>query len=123
MGLDFPVVNRSSIIIRLKQPYVDWANALPDRAPEEIAQPHTLEALNDDASIYLIPEIGDNREVDLFLDKMWIMLFEEMLSGWTSDETLWPNRRTRKLFNQWFEISVHSLIKDLWSKEPLDYEY
>ncbi len=119
--LDFPSVNRSMIVIRLKQPYVDWANALPDRLPEESATPHTVAAMNDDAIAYLIPEIGDYREVDHYLDKMWFILFEELLRDWTADITLWPKKRTRKIFNEWFEITVHSLVKDLWSKEPLDY--
>jgi hypothetical protein len=119
--LDFPSINRSLFVIRLKQPYVDWANALPDRSGTELESPHILEDLNEDAPAYLVPEIADYSEIDLSLDKMWIVLFEEMLSGWTTDEGLWPKKRTRKMFKEWFEITVHSLIKDLWGKEPLEY--
>ena len=56
---DFPQVNRSVMIIYMKQPCVDWTNSLSDRAESEKENPYTLESINDDPAAYLIPEILD----------------------------------------------------------------
>ena len=39
-------------------------------------------------------------------------LFEAELEGWYTDETLWPQKRTLKLFHQWFEVECHTVIED-----------
>ena len=45
------------------------------------------------------------------------MFFEQMLSDWYVDETLWPQKRSAKLFNEWVEIQFHSTIWDLVDEE------
>jgi hypothetical protein len=34
---------------------------------------------------------------------------------------LWPNDRTRTMFEEWFEIQMCSLIQDLYLDEPLEF--
>lgn len=119
--LEFPAINRSVLIINTKQPFIDWANSLPDRSEIEIEFPPTLEALNADSTAYLIPEIFDDMDLELYIEKSWILLFEMQLAGWTSDEKLWPKKRSLKVFNDWFGFKCSSLVVDTWGKEPLEY--
>jgi hypothetical protein len=44
-----------------------------------------------------------------------------MLNDWYVDETLWPQKRSAKLFNEWVEIQCHSTIWDLVD-ETITYE-
>ena len=118
---EFPIVNRSAMTIKMKKAFVDWANQLPDRATEEVHRPLTLEEANSEPVVYLIPEIYDPEELDAYLERSWIMLFEHLLSGWISDAVLWPKKRTFKMFTEWFEIACNSMVYDLWGKEPLEY--
>lgn len=39
-------------------------------------------------------------------------IFEMELSGWSIDENLWPKKRTFKIFREWFEIELHSMVFD-----------
>lgn len=118
---EFPTVNRSLVVIRKKQPYVDWANALPDRSENEIKNPITVDEINREPAAYLIPEILDDRDLDAYLDSMWIILFEMLLADWSLEPNWWPKKRSRKMFNNWFEISLHTMVYDMWGREPLDY--
>ena len=80
-----------------------------------------MNELNDEPSSYLIPEIFDEDELDLYLDRIWVLLFESLLAQWSTDESLWPKKRSKKMFSEWFDITLHSLVHDLWSKEKLGY--
>ncbi len=106
----------------MKQPYVDWTNSLSDRAESEKENPYTLESINDDPAAYLIPEILDYMDLESFIEHSWVILFELQLSGWSTDESLWPKKRTLKMFKEWFDLRFSSLAIDLWGKEPLSYQ-
>ena len=121
MKLELPVVNRSLLIISMKQPFVDWANQLPDLSPLEKTSPHTLDEINQNPAAYLIPEIFDEDELEAYLERAWLLIFENQLMAWSTNQKLWPKKISLKLFLEWFEISFNSMVTDLWSKEELDY--
>ncbi len=58
-------------------------------------------------------------EREELLDVFWPAIFETMLEGWVTDESLWPADRTRELFDEWFEVQITSVIEDLDADEPL----
>lgn len=119
--LDLPIVNRSAAVILFGQPYVDWANKLPDRSPEEKKRKLTVEDVNLEPTVYLVPEIYDPEEWDAYLETHWPVLFDHLLAGWTTDDTLWPKCRTLEMFDEWFAVSILSVVQDLPNKEPLGY--
>lgn len=118
----FPSINRSLITIELKQPYVDWINSL--REEEELKKEifYTTENINDELTSYLIPEVLDPQDLEFYLEHAWILLFELQLSGWSLDEKQWPKKRTKKMFNEWFEIKCGTLVIDLWGRDPLEHQ-
>ena len=106
-------INRSLIILRPKQPFLDWAQSLDDESKDL-----TLESLNEDSTAYLIPEIWQDSDQEEFLRTCYEILFEEQLEGWWTDEAAWPKQRDLKMFLEWFEVEFHSLVFDLCD-EPI----
>ena len=106
-------INRSLMILRPKQPFLDWARWLDDESKDL-----TLDSLNEDSTAYLIPEIWQDSDQEKFLQTYYDILFEEQLEGWWTDEVSWPQQRDLKLFLEWFEVEFHSLVFDLCD-EPI----
>jgi hypothetical protein len=101
-------IDRSLIILRPKQPFLDWARSLDDESKDI-----TLESLNEDSTAYLIPEIWQDSDQEEFLKTCYDILLEEQLEGWWTDEAAWPQQRDLKMFLDWFEVEFHSLVFDL----------
>ena len=101
-------INRSLIIVKPKDPFLDWARSLDDENQEL-----TLESMCKDSTAYLIPEIWHDADEEEFLKNYYDLLFEEQLEEWSLDETLWPQQRDLKMFLEWFEVEFHSLVFDL----------
>jgi len=106
-------INRSLMILRPKQPFLDWARWLDDESKDL-----TLDSLNEDSTAYLIPEIWQDSDQEKFLQTYYDILFEEQLEGWWTDEVSWPQQRDLKLFLEWFEVEFHCLVFDLCD-EPI----
>ena len=104
-------INRSLLILRPKQPFLDWGVALDDKN-------FTLEQLAEDSTAYLIPELWDESDQGELLESYCDVLFEEQLAAWWTDETAWPQKRNLKIFLDWFEVEFHSLVFDLCD-EPI----
>ena len=101
-------IDRSLIILRFKQPFLDWARSLDDESKDL-----TLDSLNEDSTAYLVPEIGQDSDQEEFLKTCYDIIFEEQLEGWWTDEAAWPQPRDLKMFLEWFEVEFHSLVFDL----------
>lgn len=108
------MLNRSSVIVRPRQPYLDWASQLDDSG--------IIPELDDECTIYLIPEYGDDVQAMETLSKCFDIIFETELDGWCTDETLWPKNRSFKTFRNWFSFEFHSLVEDLCGYEIIDDE-
>ena len=106
-------INRSLVILKPKQPFLDWARTLDDGDEE-----FTLEQLAEDSTAYLIPEIWQDSDQQSLLESYYEVLFDEQLAGWWIDETNWPKNRDLKMFLGWFEVEFHSLVFDL-CEEPI----
>ncbi|MBI3554807.1 MAG: hypothetical protein HY074_00925 [Deltaproteobacteria bacterium] len=116
-----PSVNRSLIIIRAREPMVKWLHGLPDRSETEKRSPITLEELNTDNAAYLTPEFESDEELAEYLDAAWKPLFEEILEGWSTHEPWWPKGRSRKMFDAWFEVTMHSVVYDTNFNDELEH--
>lgn len=101
------IINRSAIIVRLKQPYVDWANALDE------SEKYSLNSLNRENHIYLIEELESDEEYDEIIKDIYADIFEIELASWVTDKALWPKNRDYKTFKQWFMVEPHSTVFDM----------
>ena len=78
-------LNRSAIVVRPKQPFLDWLHAADSTSSELTLQELVLEL-----AIYLIPECDTPQEVADVLHELCEEIFVEQLAGWFNGSTTQP---------------------------------
>lgn len=106
------MLNRGVLIVRPKQPYLDWAARLHDSG--------LAEEVEGEKSVYLIPSFEDEDEGWELLEELYAEVFENELWGWQADESDWPRRRDFETFLDWFEVELYPTVMDLGEDEILD---
>lgn len=101
-------VNRGVIVVKPRQPYVDWANTCDDGPTKT-----TLDDPHRECTAYLLPDWYDDDELERLLRKHSRFIFENELAGWSMDQSTWPKRRDFKTFCEWFDVENHSVVLDL----------
>ncbi len=109
------MLNRAALILRYRQPFVDWINAAD---PSPISGALTLEEVNSEHTVYLI-EVEDEDELAQWLADHHQELFEEELNGWYTDPKLWPRDRSLKKLQEWCSLEFHSVVLDT-GESPLE---
>lgn len=99
-------INRSAVILKPLQPFLDWLSIL---YPDEISE------INE-TTTYLINEEITN--VDAWLRKKFDKLFMKELEGWHTNKKDWPQKRNYKMFKQWFQVDISRMVYDL-EMEPV----
>ena len=112
------MLNRAALILRYKQPFVDWINAA-DPNPE--SHTLTLKDVNDERTAYLV-EVEDEGELERWLRRHWRDVFEEELNGWYTEPTLWPRDRSLKLLKEWCSFELHTVVLDFGRAQLVDEE-
>jgi hypothetical protein len=100
-------INRSIAIIRQKQPFVDWANQLPDAELKS-----SLDDFKTDCLAILIPDYDTDEEAEGYINEIYEDIFIEELYGWCTEEAWFPQDRTNEMFWEWFEVELHSIVMD-----------
>jgi hypothetical protein len=109
---ELDMINRSAVVVRPKQPYIDWALGLDDSG--------LTPDVETEQTIYLFPSFDDDVQGKRILRKHYQVIFESELEAWHLLEDDWPQKRTYALFLNWFEVSFHSMVEDLGSGSILD---
>ena len=110
-------LNRSAVVLRPKQPYLDWTR----RDDAEGLADAVFETLAREPTVYLVPDWEEPDEEREILREFWPALFEAMLSGWVTDEELWPEGRSLEMFHEWFEVQTFAMVQDVYMDEAIDY--
>ena len=76
-------VNRTAVIIKPKQPFVDWLNTIPGETTD-----NTIETVSSENSTFLIPEFFGPVESLNYIKKNYSYIFEYELIAWYTDRTL-----------------------------------
>ena len=95
-------INRTAITIIPKQPYINWANSFEDA--ETYDAPH--------ATTILIPDKYGEFDFGVYLKKIFEQIFEEELESWMTDPDGWPQKRTYKMFKEWFDVICADMTWD-----------
>ncbi|MCG1039368.1 hypothetical protein SAMN04487769_1494 [Burkholderia sp. b14] len=113
------VANRVVAIATPKAAFVTWINSVDSAAGMAL----TLAQASENANAFLVPAAGNDPEaaVKRWLHKHWQVIFERMLEDWYVDECLWPQARTLKMFKEWCEIRMHSIVLDC-AEVPIAYD-
>ena len=105
------LIDRAALTIIPKQPYVEWANHVDNQEPKL-----SLESEDVEHTVYLIDDVANDRGVTAALKKHYAEIFEEELVAWMQDEKTWPPNRDYRMFREWFEVKVSSVVMDLGEK-------
>lgn len=103
------MLNRAALIVRPKQPYIDWAAGLDDSG--------LVPDAGDEQTVYLIPGYTDEDEAWEIIEEVYETVFESELYDWHTDEADWPQGRDFEMFQEWFEIELHAVVEDLCDYE------
>jgi hypothetical protein len=101
-------INRSLLIVKPAQPFLDWLHAV-DPSSKELH----LDAIQEDSTAFLVPEILNNDDKPEVLKKVYAQIFEYELEGWYEDASVWPAERDLGLFKKWFDYEFQSLVLDV----------
>ena len=100
--------HRAALILRYKQPFVDWINAAdPSPTPHVL----TLAEVNQEHTVYLV-EVEDQDELAQWLAQNHQALFEEELNGRYMDPALWPRHPSLKMLKEWCSFEPHTVVVD-----------
>ena len=102
------MINRAAVILTGKPPLVEWLNAV-EAQDEDGAL--TLAEVNEDATVYLITD-EDADHLEEWVALNYSSLFESELEDWCTDEALWPQKRSKEVFLEWFSVACHTVIFD-----------
>lgn len=98
-------IDRQSIIIKPLQPFLDWYYNLYPEDSELIIK----------GCSYLIHESTD---AESWLKKKYDMIFTLELESWHGNKKDWPQKRSYKMFKQWFQVDISTMVYDL-EDEPI----
>lgn len=93
-------INRSAIIVKPLQPFIDWCSKLYPEDLDDIKETRT----------YLISE--NIEDIDSWLAKKFDKLFVFELTSWHTNKKEWPQKRNYKMFKEWFQIDISTMIYD-----------
>ncbi len=104
----YDTIDRNAIVVKGRQPYIDWANTVFD---DDVK----IEEAKHENNIYLLHEKDSIEEVIEWLKtkKNFDEIFTNELNDWCTDEKTWPQKRDYKTFIKWFDVEVSTMILDL----------
>ena len=109
--MDF--INRSIIIIKPKQPFVDWVNSTDPDAHFKV----TLEMVRSDPTCILIPEFVGTEAGQKYIKKIYNEIWQLKLFGYWTDEKDYPKHRPFEKFKEWFDVEFCSEVLDFIDEE------
>ena len=116
------IVDRSAAIIRPKEAFLTWLNALPGN---DVVL--SLSEIRHDCTVLMVPEVEEPEDAIAYIDDIADKIFEMELSSWVADEAQWPEKRNLKLFWEWFDVEIHLGVMDAVAEEihntPSDHSY
>jgi len=100
-------IDRSAIVVKPLKPFADWLIKL---YPED-GYPEFMES-----SIYLVNDEIDDLEA--WLKKKFDKFFMFELENWHTFKKEWPQKRNYKMFKQWFQVELSTMVFDM-EKKPV----
>jgi hypothetical protein len=113
------MLNRAALILRYRQPFVDWINAVD---PSPTSHTLTLAEVNHEHTVYLV-EVEEEDELERWLARHHAELFENELSGWYTDPALWPRDRSLAKLREWCSFELHTVVVDTGASPLEDDEF
>lgn len=111
------LLNRSALSVKPTQAFVDWINSLePTVGNDDL----TLDDLDRENTVYLIPEMDTPEALDAFVRERYVGILESELRAWEEDERQWPEALDWALFQRFLSVEHSYLAVDLDDEAPLE---
>jgi hypothetical protein len=114
-GIWWFMLNRSAIVVKPRQPFLDWLHSA-----DPTSHRLTLRDSTREPTIYLIPECDTEEDVREVLEELCEEIFVAQLAGWFRDEQAWPQDLGFDAFCRWFDFQHHSMLVDLCDEPLID---
>ena len=92
-----------------------------DRDPTPANATVTFEDAREEPSAFLIPADDTDEPGKRWIQRNWKVVFEQLLEDWYIDPGLWPRNRTLKMFREWCEVCIQTIVLD-YADTPLEYD-
>ncbi|OFZ54759.1 MAG: hypothetical protein A2428_01050 [Bdellovibrionales bacterium RIFOXYC1_FULL_54_43] len=112
-------INRIAVTVTFKKKFLDWVNQLPDAGDLKFS----LNTLNRDKPIYLVPAYEDTEEAAEWFGPMKTVVLEEAFESICTEPKWWPTDRSERAFDDYLSAEFHSMVWDLVVDEPIEKEY
>jgi hypothetical protein len=99
----FDIVNRHAVVVKPKQPLLDWINALYPDLTED----------GSETTVYLVKSQLSREDTEKWLKRHYKKIFDNELIDRHTDENDWPEKRTYKVFKEWFDTELHEQVVDM----------
>jgi len=99
-------INRYAVILQPSEAYLEWTKTCPD-ADQDV----TLDRLQREATVYLVPQADD--DLEKALRRHFKPMLAQELFAWYRDETYWPKDMSFRTFRKFFEVRLASMVFDL----------
>jgi hypothetical protein len=117
---DFPMVDRTVLLVRAAQPFLDWLHSV-----NKVLGPE--HPLSDDAgkapTAYLIRDFDLLPDMDDYVASRATELFENELQSWFLVPQFWPELRDFETFCKWFDWELVDMVYDMEDFPPDWYRF
>ncbi len=100
----FQNVRRTVLVLTPKQALYDWANSIEPIDLKELGQ------IIGEPDVYLLPDFDTTEQMERWLRTHFDWFFCGPLNNWYTDEDLWVQNRTFKMFKVWFDYILHTMV-------------
>jgi len=108
--LYYESINRNAILVKAKKPFYDWINYVDPDFPV---------VSNDEGTVYLVKEMQTKEKIENWLKRNFDQIFKNEMNDYHTDEKDWPQKRTYRVFKEWFSVEISSMIVDL-NDQPIE---
>ena len=100
----FENVRRSALVLKPKQPFKDWLVSL-DSGDIKVD-------ITNNSDVYLLPDFEELKQIESWLKRNYDQIFCDQMNNWYVDDSVWIQNRTYRIFKEWFDYSIHTMIWD-----------
>lgn len=99
------LVPRSALVIKGSQTFLDWLKSVDSL--------DYTDSMLREADVYLLPDFETEAQIEKWLKKNYDTIFADFLFSWYTEQAMWPQNRTFKMFKEWFEYTTHCMVWDV----------
>lgn len=103
----YDTLDRNAVLVKAKKPFYDWINYVDPEFPM---------VDDDEGTVYLMKELDSKAKIENWLKKNFDKIFVNEMNNYHTDENDWPQKRTYKVFKEWFSVEIASMVVDMLDK-------